>query len=182
TDATMHEHIATIENRGYAHRTPNGRFSPSELGVALVKGFGAFQNLHGRDGDFRLHLAAPRLRAQMEADMDLVARGMKTKESMVEACLSTMKEIFIMISDGPQPIDREIRDLERQQQAYLAANPGHRKGGGGQPAQRGQPRGGGGPPKGGGRRPFRGARRGGGGGGKGFYRRGKGGRAARRGR
>ncbi|KAF4654939.1 hypothetical protein FOL46_008455, partial [Perkinsus olseni] len=71
TDATMHEHIATIENRGYASRTPGGRFSPSELGVALVQGFGAFQNLHGRDGDFRLHLAAPRLRAQMEADMDL---------------------------------------------------------------------------------------------------------------
>ncbi|KAF4753358.1 hypothetical protein FOZ63_033941, partial [Perkinsus olseni] len=45
TDATMHEHIATIENRGYASRTP--------------------------DGDFRLHLAAPRLRAQMEADMGL---------------------------------------------------------------------------------------------------------------
>jgi len=38
TDATMHEHIKTIQERKYAVHL-NGHFSPTSLGVALVESY-----------------------------------------------------------------------------------------------------------------------------------------------
>ncbi|KAL8428705.1 hypothetical protein ACSSS7_007049 [Eimeria intestinalis] len=39
TDATMHEHIRTIQERNYAIQTESQQFKPTDLGVALVKGY-----------------------------------------------------------------------------------------------------------------------------------------------
>ena len=37
TDATISEHIATILKRNYAEKTPTGRFTPTNIGLALVE-------------------------------------------------------------------------------------------------------------------------------------------------
>lgn len=56
TDATMAEHIKTIQTRGYVELLNNGHFKPTKLGEALVAGY----NFIG----YRL-LSQPQLRAQV---------------------------------------------------------------------------------------------------------------------
>ena len=38
TDATIHEHIKTIQDRGYAVKFQQ-KFKPTDLGVALIEGY-----------------------------------------------------------------------------------------------------------------------------------------------
>jgi len=39
TDATIAQHISTVQERGYAVKDDNQRFRPSPLGIALVEGY-----------------------------------------------------------------------------------------------------------------------------------------------
>ncbi len=39
TDATIAQHITTIQDRAYAVKDGQQRFSPSKLGIALVEGY-----------------------------------------------------------------------------------------------------------------------------------------------
>ena len=134
TDATMHEHIKTIQERGYCVQDSGRKFIPSELGIALVKAVGAYS---GRLGGF--HLAKPTLRANMERDMGLIAEGRLNRSQFIANYVQLMREIFQMISDHPQMLDAEIRRMNVQgparavQQAYQVRDglPGY---GGGQPA------------------------------------------------
>ncbi len=41
TDATIAQHIKTIQERQYAVRNEQQRFAPTELGLALVEGYEA---------------------------------------------------------------------------------------------------------------------------------------------
>ena len=76
TDATIHEHIKTVQDRygiidigrGYVMKK-NNCFEPTGLGVALVE---CYENIG-------IPLYKPYLRAHMEADMKMVAEGQKTK-------------------------------------------------------------------------------------------------------
>ena len=102
TDATMHEHIRTIQERGYCHMDNNGYFIPSPLGIALIIGLGAYESYAG------FHLAKPTLRAAMERDMELISRGQMTRPEFIRRYSMRMKEIFTAISDNPFPLDSEI--------------------------------------------------------------------------
>ena len=62
TDATIHEHIKTIQERNYAVKQ-NQNFVPTHVGVSLVE---AYEHLG-------IELYKPYLRAQMENDMKLIA-------------------------------------------------------------------------------------------------------------
>ncbi|XP_071914410.1 DNA topoisomerase 3-alpha isoform X2 [Coffea arabica] len=85
TDATMHEHIQKLLDRHYAIKTPDIRFSPTNLGEALVMGY----------DDMGYELWKPYLRAMMESDMKAVSIGTKRKTEVLETCLQQMKACFI---------------------------------------------------------------------------------------
>eukprot|EP01068_Selenidium_serpulae_P020823 Selendium_serpulae@DN9209_c0_g1_i1.p1 len=101
TDATMHEHIHTIQSRNYAVHTPQGYFNPSLLGVALVKGYKNFAS-QGLD------LTKPDLRANMEADMAKVAAGILQKEDVLRSFITEMKVVFHFVSSNLHLLDNEI--------------------------------------------------------------------------
>ncbi|CAH2043602.1 unnamed protein product [Thlaspi arvense] len=85
TDATMHDHIKKLLDRGYATKDANTRFSPTNLGEALVMGY----------DDMGYELWKPNLRAIMEHDMNEVSVGRKTKAEVLETCLQQMKACFL---------------------------------------------------------------------------------------
>lgn len=55
TDATIAQHIKTIQDRKYVVKHPNGLFEPTELGTALVEGYECMG----------FHMAKPYLRAEV---------------------------------------------------------------------------------------------------------------------
>ncbi|KAG6493087.1 hypothetical protein ZIOFF_048063 [Zingiber officinale] len=85
TDATMHEHIKKLLDRHYATKDSNTRFSPTNLGEALVMGY----------DEMGYELWKPYLRAMMECDMKAVSIGTKRKSEVLESCLQQMKACFI---------------------------------------------------------------------------------------
>ena len=87
TDATIHEHIKTIQDRGYSIKTPTGHFEPTTLGVALVS---AYERMG-------IDLWKPNLRAAMERNMTLIANGQMTKEEFLQPCLEELEQIFQQI-------------------------------------------------------------------------------------
>ncbi|CAA7404068.1 unnamed protein product [Spirodela intermedia] len=85
TDATMHDHIKKLLDRCYATKDANTRFSPTNLGEALVIGY---------DG-MGYELWKPYLRSKMESDTKEVCVGSKTKSEVLETCLQQMKACFL---------------------------------------------------------------------------------------
>ncbi|XP_004289288.1 PREDICTED: DNA topoisomerase 3-alpha isoform X2 [Fragaria vesca subsp. vesca] len=85
TDATMHDHIKKLLDRFYATKDANTRFSPTNLGEALVMGY----------DDMGYKLWKPYLRAVMERDMKAVSEGNKSKAEVLETCLQQMKGCFL---------------------------------------------------------------------------------------
>ncbi|PON32607.1 DNA topoisomerase, type IA [Parasponia andersonii] len=88
TDATMHDHIKKLLDRFYATKDSNTRFSPTNLGEALVMGY----------DDMGYKLWKPYLRAVMERDMKAVSEGAKHKAEVLETCLQQMKACFLDVS------------------------------------------------------------------------------------
>ncbi|GAA0138254.1 DNA metabolism protein [Lithospermum erythrorhizon] len=84
TDATMHDHIKKLLDRFYATKDSNTRFSPTNLGEALVMGY----------DEMGYELWKPYLRAMMESDMKEVSNGAKRKAEVLETCLQQMKACF----------------------------------------------------------------------------------------
>ncbi len=64
TDATIHEHIETIQNRKYAFKQGNS-FRPSNLGASLIVTYKALE----------LHLEDCHIRRLIEERMDKIADG-----------------------------------------------------------------------------------------------------------
>eukprot|EP00923_Selenidium_pygospionis_P017904 GHVN01031451.1.p1 GENE.GHVN01031451.1~~GHVN01031451.1.p1 ORF type:complete len:704 (+),score=72.99 GHVN01031451.1:281-2392(+) len=87
TDATMHEHIRTIQQRDYATRTSDSKFKPENMGIALYKGFKMFT-------DLGLDLTKPDLRANMEGDIGRVAEGVLQKPAVLRSFIGDMQQIF----------------------------------------------------------------------------------------
>ena len=83
TDATIHEHIRTIQERHYVEKK-GAYFKPTKLGTALVDAYEAA----GTD------LWKPDLRASMEASMTAISKGTMKKEDFLKKCLGEIEEIF----------------------------------------------------------------------------------------
>lgn len=83
TDATIHEHIKTIQDRGYAIKQGQ-HFIPTQLGLNLVK---AYEHVG-------IELYKPNLRSQVEKQLKLIERGEKRKKEVLKDCLKEMRKIF----------------------------------------------------------------------------------------
>ncbi|KAH3742919.1 DNA topoisomerase [Pelomyxa schiedti] len=84
TDATIATHIQTIQERGYAEMCQDGRFAPTNLGVALIEGYDSM----GFD------FSRPMLRAEMEADMLRISSGERTKSDVIHDCVGRYAKLF----------------------------------------------------------------------------------------
>eukprot|EP01084_Bolivina_argentea_P022072 41004_1 len=100
TDATMAQHIETIQTRDYAYKRDR-RFVPKELGIGLC-------NAYERMGKT---LSKPFLRANMEASMKRIAEGQMDKTEFIRECLAQMKQIFIDIQQNATTLDTAIAEF-----------------------------------------------------------------------
>ncbi len=98
TDATIASHIKTIQDRMYAIRDNNGHFLPTKLGMALFEAY----------KDMGYNLTKPTLRASMERDCQLIARGSMTKNIMMNNAINHMKETFKKVNSNAAVIDRTM--------------------------------------------------------------------------
>eukprot|EP00917_Polyrhabdina_sp_WS-2016_P015509 GHVP01033751.1.p1 GENE.GHVP01033751.1~~GHVP01033751.1.p1 ORF type:complete len:747 (-),score=128.50 GHVP01033751.1:329-2569(-) len=115
TDATMHEHIQTIQTRCYAEKVdPGNKFKPTELGVALSDGLEAFASLG-------INLLKPELRAMMESDMKKIAEGQASKDEIIRKHSTDMLRIFKIIRENSQLIDTEFNKNFRSMAASMTA-------------------------------------------------------------
>jgi len=95
TDATIAQHIKTIQDRGYAVCS-NHVFTPTELGLGLVEGY----------DELKLQMSDPTLRAHMEREMSLVSQGLKNKDVVLREILVEMKRVY-------DEVERNIATLEQ---------------------------------------------------------------------
>jgi len=103
TDATMHEHVKTVQERGYCFIDPVHRwFEPTSLGIALILGLAAYEGLG-------YHLGKPELRAGMEADLTRICNGEITRTAFLQTYCAKMKQIFLAICDNPSFLDSQVR-------------------------------------------------------------------------
>ena len=110
TDATIHEHIKTIQERGYAIKEYN-HFVPTQIGVQLIS---AYKSINWE-------LYKPYLRAQMEKDLGTVAAGIKTKEEVVASSLHEMYKIFTHVENNKSELVKFLQDMvsdEYQKELY----------------------------------------------------------------
>jgi len=107
TDATIHEHIKTIQERQYAEKQ-GIYFKPTKLGYALVEAYESTGS----------ELWRPGLRAAMELNMTEISRGNMTKEVFLNGCLDQMEQIFRQMKG------KETTILEVMQKHYDGVNMG----------------------------------------------------------
>lgn len=90
TDATIHEHIQKVLERGYAIND-HGRFIPTPLGVGLVVGY---------DQIFSdLSLTKPYMRAQLEEDVQKISRGTLNPEYVIDKYLRSFEDVLDRIGN-----------------------------------------------------------------------------------
>jgi len=102
TDATMHEHIAKIQQRKYAVKNEEGRLTPSRLGVALVEGYKSFAAEEGLD------LSKPELRAEMERGMDDIAKGQRRKGDFLELTIAKTRRCYGSLERSAPTLDAAL--------------------------------------------------------------------------
>jgi DNA topoisomerase-3 len=84
TDATIAQHIATIQRREYVTKNAQSRFIPTTLGVALIDGYKRFG----------YELEKPKMRAEMEQDMQAITRGATSRDDVVRSWVARYRDIF----------------------------------------------------------------------------------------
>ncbi len=99
TDATIAEHIAKVRDRGYV-MVNNQTFQPSELGIALHKGYERVD----------VAMSSPHLRQQMERDIALIAAGQKTKQEVLNDCLTSMRGVYTTVTQNSAQMDAEMAE------------------------------------------------------------------------
>ncbi|KAJ3413012.1 hypothetical protein HDV05_008603 [Chytridiales sp. JEL 0842] len=90
TDATIHDHIKTIQDREYANEE-NGHFYPTTLGMGLIVGYREMNN--------QLNLSKPYLRRQMEQSLKHICDGNRSKDEVLAENIEMYKEALRMASN-----------------------------------------------------------------------------------
>ena len=98
TDATIAEHIKKVQERHYVEVTPQGRFAPTILGIALVEGYDAL----GVD------LSRPHLRALTEVELAKITQGAVVKQEVVDNALAAYRGIFTKVREGAHVLDEKM--------------------------------------------------------------------------
>lgn len=105
TDATIAEHIKTIQERGYAEKVQGSFFSPTSFGLALVESY----------EEMGLELAKPKLRAEMEKKMKDIVAGRRNKAEVVRESVERMEEVYLQISGNRNAFIDNIRRFYRDE-------------------------------------------------------------------
>ncbi|KAK9765124.1 DNA topoisomerase, variant 3 [Basidiobolus ranarum] len=125
TDATIHEHIKKVLDRGYAFKEENF-FVPSTLGIALVEGYDMI--------DFEMSLSKPFLRREMEINMKKICEGLQTKEIVIRRGVGMYRDVFIKSNDQcfklEQALAKHFGHLPEDPDRALRSNGGGGGGGG----------------------------------------------------
>ena len=98
TDATIAQHITTIQDREYARKDGNQKFHPTKLGIALVEGYNSMG----------YQLNKPDLRREMEAECNHVAAGRKTKEQIMVPILAKMRQCYDTATQEAHKLDEAV--------------------------------------------------------------------------
>lgn len=99
TDATIHDHIQTIIDRGYViRRKSDRRFEPSELGIALIIGF-------DKIGLTMASLSKPSLRKQMEQNMKAISEQRKQSQTVLKETIELYYMAFQTLSSNISNLD-----------------------------------------------------------------------------
>ena len=98
TDATIAQHISTIQEREYASKDASQRFLPTPLGIALVEGYNSMG----------YQLNKPELRREMERECNLVANRQKTKDDIIGPILTKMRECFVTARAEAHKLDQAV--------------------------------------------------------------------------
>jgi DNA topoisomerase-3 len=98
TDATIAQHISTIQEREYSRKDANERFLPTPLGIALVEGYNSMG----------YQLNKPELRREMEHECNLVANRQKTKDDIIGPILNKMRECYERAAAEAQKLDEAV--------------------------------------------------------------------------
>lgn len=98
TDATIAQHITTIQDRSYAIKDANQKFVPTPLGIALVAGYNSMG----------YQLNKPDLRRETEAECNNIASGQKTKDLVLAAILAKMRECFVVANRDAHKLDEAV--------------------------------------------------------------------------
>ena len=98
TDATIAQHIKKILEREYAYQDASQRFHPTDLGIALVKGYNAMG----------YQLNKPHLRREMEAGVNAVASGQKPKQAFIDEQLNIFRQVFEVMQNDVHKLDAEM--------------------------------------------------------------------------
>ncbi|KAI8823445.1 DNA topoisomerase [Fimicolochytrium jonesii] len=93
TDATIHQHIKTVQDRDYANKEGQ-YFVPSILGMALIC---TYEEL---SVDLSLH--KPYLRSLMESNMKRICDGTRTKDEVVEETKEMYREAYMKTNSQKQ--------------------------------------------------------------------------------
>ena len=102
TDATIHQHIKTIQDRKYVEKTPAGLFKPTSLGLALVKGY----------AEIGTSLHQPELRAKMERELNGIVNKTSDKEQVIRSIMLEMTDVFAKVKREFQVIVQGVRQME----------------------------------------------------------------------
>lgn len=95
TDATIHEHIKTVQSRDYVFKQGT-YFHPTSTGIALVLGYDEI----GLD----MSLSKPFLRREMEVDLKRICEGQQTKNNVVQQSVLRYRNMFTKTSNEFQKI------------------------------------------------------------------------------
>ena len=105
TDATMHEHIRTVQERNYVRIAGAGhdRFEPTALGVALCRGFASYADLKS--------LIEPDLRSSMENGIAAIANGTLNPTEFITASIRKLRDLFHRLTDFPNLLDASFNAI-----------------------------------------------------------------------
>ena len=96
TDATIAEHIQKVLDRRYVEKLHGGRFSPTEIGKALVIAHEQCQ----------LHLARPHMRAKQEEELKRIMSGQMQAGQVLQNALSDYINKFRHLRDNRSTLDQ----------------------------------------------------------------------------
>lgn len=94
TDATIHEHIRIIQERGYAEMNKSRHLKPTKLGLALVEAY--------RSQGIELY--KPSLRGHIEQQLKLITRGERDWIEVLDEAISECRKIFNRCLDNQRQL------------------------------------------------------------------------------
>lgn len=99
TDATIAEHIQKVQDRNYVEKLHGSRFSPTNIGKALVI---AHEQIE-------LHLARPHMRAKQESDLKRILTGQIDAEEVLRSALQEYLTKFQVLRENRSAVDDVFR-------------------------------------------------------------------------